>query len=54
MFAASDRTLHDTTEMSTHLSVYVIEVQVYARAAAPAIAKDLLRQQYALLKTGGS
>lgn len=42
------------TEMAAHIGSYVIEVQVYARTPAPAIAKALLRQQYARLKAGGA
>lgn len=51
---ASKQTPYVKTEMATHLGFYVIEVQVYARTPAPAIAKALLRQQYALLKAGGA
>lgn len=51
---ASKQTLDVKTEMATHLGIYVIEVQVYARTPAPAIAKALLRQQYARLKAGGA
>jgi len=40
--------------MATHLDNYVIEVQVYAPTPAPAIAKALLRQQYARLKASGA
>jgi hypothetical protein len=52
--AASKQTPDVKTEMATHLGSYVIEVQVYARTPAPAIARALLRQQYARLKAGGA
>lgn len=52
--AASKQRPYVKTVMATHLGVYVIEVQVYARTAAPAIAKNLLREQYAHLKAGGA
>jgi len=51
---ASKQTPDVKTEMATHLGSYVIEVQVYARTPAPALAKALLRQQYARLKAGGA
>jgi hypothetical protein len=51
---ASKQTPYVTTEMAANLGIYVIEVQVYARTASPATAKDLLRQQYSLLKAGGA
>jgi hypothetical protein len=51
---ASKQTPYVKTEMAAHLGFYVIEVQVYARTPAPAIAKAILRQQYARLKAGGA
>jgi Zn-dependent protease with chaperone function len=51
---ASKQTPYVTTEMAARLGFYAIEVQVYARGSAPAIAKALLSQQYARLKAIGA
>ena len=51
---ASKKTSYVTTKTATNIGFYVIEVQVYAHTPVPAIAKDLLGQQYALLKAGGA
>lgn len=51
---ASKKTSNVTTELATSVGFYVIEVQFYARTPSPATAKDLLAQQYALLKAGGA
>ncbi|WP_194905905.1 M48 family metalloprotease [Catenulispora rubra] len=50
---ASKQQSYAKTEMAAQFGVYVIEIQVYGRTPAPDIAKDLLRQQYTLLKAGG-
>ena len=53
---ASKQKTYVTTTIATHLGFYVINIQVSARtpALAIAIAKALLRQQYALLKADGA
>ena len=54
---ASKQNPYVTTTIATHLGFYVIDVQISAaRTPAPAIAlaKALLRQQYALLKADGA